>query len=180
MSTTTANLGLFKYDTNTDSQAAFNINTALNENWDKIDNAFSSTDIISTLKIIYPVGCVYLTTNSTCPLSSLFGTWSLVSSGRALWTGTGSNGNTTIAAGLPNIVGTLSNMYSTGTSYYNNSGAFGKGSGLSKHGGLNSGTNYNHDYDVDFHASYYNTIYSDSVTTVQPPAYVVNVFRRTA
>lgn len=140
----------------------------------------SAKSVIELLKTIYPVGSVYLSTNSTCPLASLFGTWTLVSSGRALWTGTGSNGNTTIAAGLPNIVGGLTNMYSTGTSLYDNSGAFGKGSGLNKHGGLNSGTNYNHDYDVSFSASNYNTIYSDNVTTVQPPAYVVNVWRRTA
>ena len=45
MSTTTANLGLFKYDiTNpTDLAAAFNINTALNNNWDKIDEAISNS-----------------------------------------------------------------------------------------------------------------------------------------
>lgn len=41
MSTTTSNLGLFKYDTTnpTDLASAFNINTALNANWDKIDAA---------------------------------------------------------------------------------------------------------------------------------------------
>lgn len=40
MSTTTANLGLFKYDTSssTDLASAFNINTALNNNWDALDN----------------------------------------------------------------------------------------------------------------------------------------------
>ena len=39
MSTTTANLGLFKYNTTTDANVSFNINTALNDNWDKIDAA---------------------------------------------------------------------------------------------------------------------------------------------
>jgi len=43
MSTTTANLGLFKYNTTTDANVAFNINTALNANWDKIDAAISNT-----------------------------------------------------------------------------------------------------------------------------------------
>ena len=45
MSTTTANLGLFKYDTTnpTDLAAAFNINQALNNNWDIIDNAVSNS-----------------------------------------------------------------------------------------------------------------------------------------
>ena len=43
MSTTTSNLGLFKYDTtnSTDLASAFNINTALNANWDKIDTAIA-------------------------------------------------------------------------------------------------------------------------------------------
>ena len=39
MSTTTDRIGLFKYDTSnsTDLASAFNINTALNNNWDKLD-----------------------------------------------------------------------------------------------------------------------------------------------
>lgn len=41
MSTTTANLGLFKYNTTTDANSAFNINTALNNNWDIIDTALA-------------------------------------------------------------------------------------------------------------------------------------------
>lgn len=38
MSTVTPNLKLFKYNTTSDSNIAFNINTALNNNWDIIDN----------------------------------------------------------------------------------------------------------------------------------------------
>ena len=41
MSTTTPNLGLFKYNTTTDANVAFNINTALNQNWDIIDAAIT-------------------------------------------------------------------------------------------------------------------------------------------
>lgn len=41
MSTVTPNLGLFKYNTTSDSNIAFNINTALNNNWDKIDAAIN-------------------------------------------------------------------------------------------------------------------------------------------
>lgn len=46
MSTTTSNLGLFKYDTTnpTDLASAFNINQALNNNWDIIDNAITHVD----------------------------------------------------------------------------------------------------------------------------------------
>lgn len=39
MSTSTPNLGLFKYDPNTDGAQTFNIQKALNENWDKVDAA---------------------------------------------------------------------------------------------------------------------------------------------
>jgi len=42
MSSTTPNLGLFKYDTITDGNIAFNLQTALNNNWDILDNAVSS------------------------------------------------------------------------------------------------------------------------------------------
>ena len=38
MSSTTTNLGLFKYDTATDGKQVFSIETALNDNWDLIDS----------------------------------------------------------------------------------------------------------------------------------------------
>lgn len=43
MSTTTPNLGLFKYNTDTDGKEIFSINQALNANWDILDNMMSST-----------------------------------------------------------------------------------------------------------------------------------------
>ena len=42
MTTTTNNLRLFKYDTTTDVNVAFNLNLSLNDNWDKIDTAFGN------------------------------------------------------------------------------------------------------------------------------------------
>lgn len=42
MSTTTENLGLFKYDPNTDGTNTFNIEQALNDNWDKLDAAVAA------------------------------------------------------------------------------------------------------------------------------------------
>lgn len=51
MSTTTANLGLFKYDTSTDANIAFSIDNALNNNWNILDetvnNKLSSIDSFS-------------------------------------------------------------------------------------------------------------------------------------
>jgi len=51
MSTTTANLGLFKYNTATDGNIAFSIDNALNANWDILDTAVgtggSPTTVVS-------------------------------------------------------------------------------------------------------------------------------------
>lgn len=47
MTTTTQNLGLFKYNTDTDGALSFNINQALNDNWDIIDeNVVSSSFVL--------------------------------------------------------------------------------------------------------------------------------------
>jgi hypothetical protein len=102
----------------------------------------------------------------------------LVATDRALWGGDGTNANTTIAAGLPNITGNVSDM----SSNYNNTstytGAFKKNSGGSGagHGGVEYRQGINN---VSFNASWSNSIYGNS-STVQPPAYRVNVWRRTA
>lgn len=138
----------------------------------------------ATLEAIYPVGSVYIGTQSTCPMSTVMSgtTWTLVSSGKALWTGNGTNGGTTINAGLPNITGNIENS--------GGGGGFTEGSGT---GCFTDTTNYakmkthaasNSSYDtiankLVFNASKSSSIYGKS-TTVQPPAYVVNVWRRTA
>ena len=44
MSKTTSNLKLFKYDTTSDANLAFNIDNALNDNWDKIDSGYDGLD----------------------------------------------------------------------------------------------------------------------------------------
>lgn len=48
MTTTTANLGLFKYESGTDANLAFSITNALNNNWDKLDKAIT-TDKTQTI-----------------------------------------------------------------------------------------------------------------------------------
>ena len=144
----------------------------------------NSTNIATTAFIhkvfdaIYPVGSVYLGTQTTCPMTIAIpgSTWALVSSGKALWTGTGSNGNTTIEAGLPNITGAFTANGATAAAsaktgaFYNSGG----GNNSSTGGGISGQTN-----GYGFDASLSNAIYGKS-TTVQPPAYVVNVWRRTA
>lgn len=134
--------------------------------------AFVNSVITATLQSMYPVGAVFIGTQNTCPMSALFGTWTLVSSGKALWTGDGTNGDTTIAAGLPDITGGFSNWGKNPSS----SGAF-------AHTTNNTGNRDSYSGNprgiFTFAASRSNSIYGAS-TTVQPPAYVVNVWRRTA
>lgn len=126
-------------------------------------------DIVDAL---YPVGSVYIGVTSTCPLASIKGTWTLVSSGRVLQgTDSGHSAGTTIEAGLPNITG------DTGYKSDNTaSGAFYQTSG-SKYVLTNAGGGSNK-Y-TGFDASRSSSIYGNS-TTVQPPAYVVNIWQRTA
>lgn len=54
MSTTTDKLALFKYDPSTDGAKTFNIQKALNENWDKLDDAVK--EILITLANKAPDG----------------------------------------------------------------------------------------------------------------------------
>ena len=136
----------------------------------------TTAHLMNVLKAIYPVGSVYIGTQSTCPMSSFFGTWTLVSSGKALWTGDGSNGNTTIAAGLPNITGNTAFAWDTNSSF-GMSGAFYKTSNSSS--AIYPSGQASKNYRQCFDASKSNSIYGKS-STVQPPAYVVNVWRRTA
>lgn len=130
---------------------------------------------IELFNAIYPVGSIYIGTQSVCPMAIAIpnSTWELLEAGRALWTGNGSNGNTKIAAGLPNI---------TGGGVY----AFmGQKSGATKDipkavNGLATGSSWVEGVGTGvFDASDSNSVYGNS-TTVQPPAYVVNVWRRTA
>lgn len=139
------------------------------EHWDYVSE--------NALGKVYPVGSIYIGTQPTCPMASLIAgsTWELVAENRALWGGDGTNANTTIAAGLPNITGTFGGLRGgDGTAL---SGAFSS---------LNEGINQawtGHDYYIPrkiyFDASDSNSIYGNS-DTVQPPAYVVNIWRRTA
>ena len=137
---------------------------------------------------IYPIGSVYIGTQASCPMASLItgSTWTLVSKGKALWTGNGTSGsgtttnanynnapaNTTIGAGLPNITGETGTS-GKGTPGYNVSGAF------YNDGASNACSDATISNCLKFDASRSNSIYGKS-STVQPPAYVVNVWRRTA
>lgn len=135
--------------------------------------------ILEMIKSIYPVGSLYMGTQATCPMATIIpnSTWELVSSGKALWTGDGSNANTTIEAGLPNITGTTYAM-SDRNSQPSDSGAF-TSVQTAVSAGYEGGHNNGDQRVSTFDASRSSSIYGKS-STVQPPAYVVNVWRRTA
>ncbi|MBR5354746.1 MAG: hypothetical protein IK122_01295 [Alphaproteobacteria bacterium] len=139
-------------------------------NKDYVDNHFVST----VLAVMYPVGAIYLGTQNTCPMATVMPgtTWQLVSTGRALWGGDGTNGNSTIAAGLPDITGGFSNWGKNPSS----SGAF---SHTTDSTGNRDSYSGNPRGIFTFAASRSNSHFGAS-STVQPPAYVVNVWRRTA
>lgn len=133
----------------------------------------------SVLGTIYPVGSIYIGTQNTCPMATLItgSTWGLVAQNKALWGGDGSNANTTINAGLPNITGTLKagtidDSTNAGTGAFSRGGTY---SGRRPSGGT-GGLECMY---FNFKAASSNSIYGNS-TTVQPPAYRVNVWRRTA
>lgn len=129
------------------------------------------------LAALYPVGSIYVGTQSTCPLASLISgsTWTKVPSSRVLQTSSSNHAaNTTMEAGLPNITGTFFGENDAGN--YTYTGAFYKTSTGNKRG---IGSTDSDNYQTGFDASRSSSIYGKS-TTVQPAAYIVNVWRRTA
>lgn len=148
------------------------------------DTTISTTEwvnskITSILTILYPVGSLYIGTQTTCPLINLIpgSSWEIVGEGKALWGGNGSNANNSISAGLPNITGSLTNQHVR--SFI--SGSYTNDSALYRGGNQNGYTGNYYESTAGqglyFDASRSNSIYGNS-NTVQPPAYVANIWRR--
>lgn len=139
----------------------------------KIDEKIGQNELKNVFETIYPVGSIYIGTQSTCPMSIILpnSSWVLVSSGRALWTGDGSNANTTIEPGLPNIKGQMFG----GLRCYNTYGSL---KTMNNYDAAPVDGNYVSVAGIELDASVSSPIYGNS-DTVQPPAYVVNVWRRT-
>ncbi|MBQ8678069.1 MAG: hypothetical protein IJ529_06335 [Alphaproteobacteria bacterium] len=131
---------------------------------------------ISMLEAIWPVGAIYLATTAGCPLEALgVGKWELVAKDRCLQGAGGNLGvpGETIEAGAPNIVGTFNCGGSDAALAKNLTGAFYlEGSNVAGEGG-GSGS----DSLAGFDASRANAIYGNS-ETIQPPAFLVNIFQR--
>lgn len=142
-------------------------------------NTISSTYLKKSdlINLIYPVGSVYLSVNNVSPQTFLGGTWTQVSSGRVLQGADSSHaGGTTINAGLPNITGSI---------WWNNTWKGGGADGVfsrsttSMGGYSGSGTDEYSKYTLDASRGGADAIYGKS-TTVQPPAFVVYIWKRTA
>lgn len=137
------------------------------------------TDIMNSL---YPVGSVYIGTQSTCPLTALIpnSTWKLIAADRVLQGSSSSHAaGSTVEAGVPEIYGTARDVTSesdtsqiaTGAFYPVQNSAGGRGG---TYNGTNGSTGY---WRTGFAASRCSSVYGKS-STVQPPAYVVNIWRR--
>lgn len=135
----------------------------------------------ASIDLVYPVGIVVAIADKSKPEFMEYGTWEEVASGRVLQGG--DNPGTTIEAGLPNITGASEAAIGTSNNITIMEGAmyFDKT--------VPSTTQYGMSYSSRqassgrgksrFDASLSNSIYGAS-TTVQPPAYVVKFYRRTA
>ena len=139
----------------------------------------SALATFNLLKTIYPVGSIYINTTDVNPSTIFgFGTWERVAQNMTLW-GSSADGQvgTTKSAGLPNITGQIGTCVPVSHSQYA-SGAFSAISVGAIGNSTNGGTDRNV-YGFSINASKSSPIYGNS-TTVQPPALVVNIWKRTA
>lgn len=138
----------------------------------------TQASITAVINSIYPIGSIYLTVSNDNPATLLgLGTWEKVASGRVLQgADTNHTAGTTINAGLPNITGNISVTRGWGRDSLSATGAF-QASGSAAMSDTIDG--YNNANNVTFNASRSSSIYGNS-STVQPPAFVVNIWQRIA
>ena len=182
------------------SDTNIHVTTSDKTKWNKVDNKVDKTSITTTinssstdsqvpsalatfnlLKTVYPVGSIYINTTDVNPSTIFgFGTWERVAQNMTLWgSSTDGEAGTTKNAGLPNITGRAG--YFSPNCVWNGSqnGAFKSYSGIKKQIPNVTNSETSDSYFFDFDASLSNSIYGNS-TTVQPPALVVNIWKRTA
>ena len=138
--------------------------------------AIAFTDDSNALSA-YPVGVIYISTSSTSPASLFGGTWESIASERVLMGVSSSHGaGSTVSAGLPNIKGAVLDTWHGGGP--SGSGALSVAvNGRSAVCNGDDGTfTWGNFY---FDAASYNSIYGNA-STVQPAAYYVYMWRRTA
>lgn len=125
----------------------------------------------------YPVGSIYISTISTSPASLFGGTWESIASERVLMGVSSSHGaGSTVSAGLPNIKGAVLDTWHGG-------GPSGSGAlrvAVNGRSAVRNGDDGTFTWgNFYFDAASYNSIYGNA-STVQPAAYYVYMWRRTA
>lgn len=149
------------------------------ENGTKIKNV--SKDVLESWLGVsnpYPVGSIYISTRSTSPASLFGGTWESIASERVLMGVSSSHGaGSTVSAGLPDITGVLKDLFVSG--HFNQSTGVFKRSYCSSFDQQTDRSDWLGWAEAQFYASDSNSIYGNS-STVQPAAYYVYMWRRTA
>lgn len=139
--------------------------------------AIAFTDDSNALSA-YPVGAIYISTSSTSPASLFGGTWESIASERVLMGVSSSHGaGSTVSAGLPNITGVLKDLFVS--SHFNQSTGVFKRSYCSHFSQQTNSSDWLGWAEAQFYASDSNSIYGNA-STVQPAAYYVYMWRRTA
>ena len=156
--------------------------TPIREEWEAFKNeliAFQN----GIYETFYPVGSIYIGVTSECPMASLISgsVWELVATDRVLQGSSSTHtAGTTIEAGLPNITGDIYAGGTYGSSIFtSSSGAMQNDSNSGWRTSTTQNTVSGASDRVSFDASRSNSIYGKS-STVQPPAYVVNIWQRIA
>ena len=148
---------------------------------DRLTDVYTKAEIDALLANLnvcpFEVGDILQTTSSVSPAARFGGTWEEIASERVLMGASSTHAaGTTAKAGLPNITGKVPTT-TYGTRHNETSGAFSLGSKITSNG-ENSSQNFV-SYYAFFDASGSNAIYGRS-STVQPAAYYVHIWRRTA
>lgn len=160
--------------------------------WAEEAKKWDLTQSPSIVDILYPVGTVYMSADNSKTKADFpfmkFGTWKEVPANLCVQTGVASEAGTQRSAGLPNITGHFAVPYAGGYGLFITKtdpngmvkGGENRGDGFTHlDTGAASGTGWKSFDTLMLDASLSNPIYGSS-TTVQPPAYIVRAWVRTA
>lgn len=126
---------------------------------------------------IYPIGSIYLSINNLSPAGLFGGSWEALPEGYSLQT-TNNNAGNIISPGLPNITGSINNVWACTTfdQQPTSTGSLSLGSQITNGSAGGNGWQM-YLKPLNLNASTSNSIYGNS-TTVQPPAYTIYAWKR--
>ena len=159
-------------------------NTAINANDTPFTKFLDTADMSKIVDMLYPVGTVYMSADKSKTKADFpfmqYGTWIEVPANLCLQTGNASEAGTQRSAGLPNITGVVNSVLLWARSA-ENIGAYVLTRDIADRNMDIHLINENawDSFTIKFDASQSNSIYGKS-STVQPPAYMVRAWVRTA